>query len=300
MYKLYVYLCTPCSPDDMPPKPASDTKRKRTLLADIYNRVPQHLGTRAQFRCFRLTPSNPGWKITKPINVSDPAYVWSVNQWLEKRRVSSHVREGTDEVVECPHGLTLLERLPVGDLCERARAELLDLYESERKTPSKIHTTQGVRNISANNGTTLFYDGETPILLSDIVAWLVERRYFALVTFTMVHLKAVLYVIGRNTDAIFQCKMNLVRYAAGEGLKAHMDGVKNTKLRFSPVATIGLDTDSKCLDLFPTLVPGCEPVRAMSEPYQTTIMQGPVRERYAHCVPEGQSTERLTMIFVFT
>jgi hypothetical protein len=282
----------------MPPQPASHSERKRTLLVDIYNRVPQYPTPRAQFRCVRLRPSNPGWRVTKPINVTNPTYVWGVNQWLDKRRVVSHLREGTDEVAECPRGLTLLERLPVGDLCERARAELLDLFESERKAPSKIRTAQGVRNISTNNGTALFYDDKTPILLYDIVDWLVQRRYFALVTFTLVHLKAVLCVVGGDVDDIFQCNMNLVRYAAGVGLKAHMDGVKNTKLRFGPVATVGLDIDSKCLDLFPALVPGREPVRAISEPYQTTIMRGAARDRYAHSVPEGQSSERMTMIFV--
>lgn len=280
----------------MPQKNAKhkEAESKRVLLA-IHTKVPCHPVTHARCHCVRLAPSNPGWRMTKPINMSSPWRVWQVNQWLKRRRVASHLCEATDEAAECPSGLVLFERLPVGDLCERARAEILDLFEAEKKSPSKLHTATGTSKVSSGMG--LFYDDDTPAFVHDATGWLVQRRYFAFVSFIAVYLKAVVSALGGNASDMLRCKMNVVRYFANDGMDAHVDGILNTEKQFGPVATIGMDAGKKCLDLFPTLVPGCEPVRISSMPYQITVMQGAARMDYAHSVPYGQPSERLTLIF---
>ena len=257
------------------------------------------------YRCMRLKTLNDDWKFDSEIDPKKlqtaSERVWFVNSQLEKKRCRSYMRDGTKTPAPCPHGIDLIESLPVGGLASNAVSDLRRLFRAERRNPTALATLRGR---PSGRGTrdleVLFLGRDSHIYLPESVDFLFLCGYTSLANFIVTHGKALASFLGGDVENVRTCLLTIVRYDPLRGLKTHIDGVDAVDQTFGPVVTVPMGPGAKCFDMFPTLLSGeAEPVRLRSFQFQPTIMQGSARMEYSHSFPYDQNAEHMTLIFRF-
>jgi hypothetical protein len=96
------------------------------------------------------------------------------------------------------------------------------------------------------------------------------------------------------------CSLTFVKYRAGEGLIAHIDGIQDFEGTFGPIVTINMGEGAKFLDLLPVATAEDLPsVRIFTQQYDITMLQGCARAGYAHSIPFNNPNEMYTIAIKF-
>jgi alkylated DNA repair dioxygenase AlkB len=268
---------------------------------ELYNKAPLFQAFCIPFKCVRLVPDSENWRFTSRIDFEEyksaSERIWFVNQWLSKRKCISNMNFATDERVECPDGIHLIQRLPVKDLARSAARELSELFMKER---GSTNSTASSRKSSKYKQSLELLFNSRNIFLPEAIKFLFSEGYYSLVTFILIHVKALIHLLGEDKCVSSTCLFSVVRYTPKIGMKVHIDGVEAIDQEFGPVMTIPMGPGPKSFDLFPTLIhENAIPVRITSNQFQPTLMQGSSRMEYSHGVPFGQIKEHMSILFRF-
>jgi hypothetical protein len=259
----------------------------------------------------RLILSSKKWLFTGPIPDSFrhdcASRVYYINSEIRHGGFKTFLH---DQTMPCttglPRGFSLLHKMDLpAELFSLATSELKRLFLDEDVTPSHLMNGK-TRNQEPEAGLTILYIlKDPPVYFMDVLK-ILHENYRPLAEFVLLHALAFMNLLGGSMDDLRASSLTFVRYRFEQGIRPHIDGVKDFRKTFGPIFTIAMGEGEKFLDLFPT-VPSTSssctdpkfPVRVKTAQYQTILLQGPSRAEYSHAVPFGNQNEHMTIAFKF-
>ena len=210
-------------------------------------------------------------------------------------QTSRSVCVGEEDPALRVEGLSVFAPLDTG-IEQEAFDELREIFGAHgRLDQSSSRTCRSESGLSV-----LFLDKKGQLYMPAVLDQLSGMGYHALRSFLEMHANAIQALTNATDEVMGSSSLTLVRYEAGRGMVAHIDGIGDFKKTFGPIFTIAMGTGPKCLDLLPVLTVGAEPaVRVTTQQFEVIMLQGAARAAYAHCVPVGCDREQFTVAFKF-
>jgi hypothetical protein len=94
--------------------------------------------------------------------------------------------------------------------------------------------------------------------------------------------------------------LGIIRYSPGAGFQTHIDNIVRSNREEGPVFTMSLGGSGlKCVDMFPVIDHWDAPRRICTPVGSIILMDGVSRLQWSHGIPEGDPTERWTIMIKF-
>ena len=100
--------------------------------------------------------------------------------------------------------------------------------------------------------TILYLLKDPPLYFMDVLKYLYEKHR-PLAEFVLVHAIASMNLLRGGMDDLRCSSDTFVRYRYEQGIRPHIDGVKNFGNTFGPIFTLAMGEGDKYLDKFPTV-----------------------------------------------
>lgn len=241
------------------------------------------------------------WRFTKRMRrefENKPAgRIWWVNT---NTKIKTHVRDKcVDGFERAPGGFRVFEALETEAVLDEVVGELRRLFEEERERP-----TVPYYDMAPYNHLLVLFTGENPedrqMSVREVMEVLkarVERTGMVVERLC----REICGLLGIKMAVLErEANVGIVRYKPGAGLQTHIDNVVRSGGSAGPVFTMSLGgAGVKLIDMFPVIEHWRRPVRVETPVGSIVMMDGASRLEWSHGIPEGDETERWTIMVKF-
>lgn len=219
---------------------------------------------------------------------------------------------------QIPQGLAVFDPLDCGLTNPTTALSEMKLLFTEEDTDATVGISRPPENYEEHTTgprlTILFLSPEaaaddtpeTHVYMPRALQMLDEKgKYKTLIKYIRMHATAIQNTLNASDDEMERCSLTFVKYEAGRGLIAHIDGIKDFGNTFGPIFTItmgaGPGVHPKYLDMMPILTDEADdlPVRLQVNQFEITMLQGCARTAWSHSIPFGNPDEQYTIAFKF-
>ena len=246
----------------------------------------------------KLIPSDNRWKFTRKMKrefENNPAgRIWWVNT---NTKIKTNIADQCTEITDPPPGLHVFPmdppESPVVD-------ELRSLYQQEITKPTlpfynmapynKLHILFTSKNPEDTQMTFLQVMGVLHSRAPE-TALLVEKLCDSVQSWMQISREVL------EADS----NLGVIKYEPGAGFQTHVDNIVRSSNSVGPVFTLSLGPQGlKYMDMFPVIEhKKYSPVRITTPIGSVILMDGVSRLEWSHGIPEGDMTERWTIMLKF-